>query len=157
MFFLGWTSFVHTWSGPVATLYTPLGYVRRRLHYTAVYKILHRAINHMKDQQIYFSGWMRFVYSCLDLICEIWMQRKNWFSITAVYTILYPAVNVGSAVYKILYPAVNGAYKNFYTALSSFTAGYKILYTAVVENPILPCIQISQIRPRQVYYKARSA
>ena len=32
----------------------------------------------MTNQHICFSDWMRFVYTCLGLICEIWMQRKNW-------------------------------------------------------------------------------
>ena len=36
-------------------------------------RILHRARNHMTDQQIYFSGWTRFVHTCLGLICENWI------------------------------------------------------------------------------------
>ena len=35
-------------------------------------RILHRAINHMTDQQIYFSDWRHFVHICLGLICDIW-------------------------------------------------------------------------------------
>ena len=35
-------------------------------------RILHRAINRMTDQKIYFLGWTRFVHTCLGLICDIW-------------------------------------------------------------------------------------
>ena len=47
---------------------------------------------------------------------------------SALYKILYQAVDTGSAVYKILYQAVD---KILYTALPAFTAWYKILYTAL--------------------------
>ena len=33
-------------------------------------RILHLARNHLADQQIYFSGWTRFVHTCLGLICQ---------------------------------------------------------------------------------------
>ena len=33
-------------------------------------RILHLARNHLTDQQIYFSGWTRFVHTCLGLICQ---------------------------------------------------------------------------------------
>ena len=35
-------------------------------------RIIHRAGNHMTDQQIYFSGWPRFVHTCLGLIYLFW-------------------------------------------------------------------------------------
>ena len=35
-------------------------------------RILHWPINHMTNQQIYFSGWTRFLHTCLGLICDIW-------------------------------------------------------------------------------------
>ena len=47
---------------------------------TAV-RILHRAGKHKTDQQIHFSGWPRFLYTCLGLICEQEVQctkRATW-------------------------------------------------------------------------------
>ena len=35
-------------------------------------RILHRSGNHMTDKQIYFSGWPRFVHTCLGLIRLFW-------------------------------------------------------------------------------------
>ena len=37
-----------------------------------VVRILHRARTHMTDQHIYFSGWPRFIHTCLGLTCLIW-------------------------------------------------------------------------------------